>query len=130
MLGDALLAPTQIYVKAVLELLRAHRIDGLAHITGGGLTENIVRVLPGKLGISISTSAWERPEVFNWIQENGAIEESEMLRTFNCGIGMVMLVPANAAGAVISHSRELGIACFDIGEVTAGGSESRVCYQS
>ena len=129
-LGDALLAPTQIYVKAILELLRAHRIDGLAHITGGGLTENIVRVLPGELGIDISTSAWERPEVFDWIQENGAIEESEMLRTFNCGIGMVMLVPVDAADAVISHSASLGIACFDIGEVTAGGGESRVCYLS
>ncbi len=84
-LGDALLAPTRIYVKPVLELLKSGHIDGLAHITGGGLTENIVRVLPGNLGLTIDTRSWRRPAVFNWLQQNGGIDEQDMLRTFNCG---------------------------------------------
>jgi len=127
-LGEALLAPTRIYVKPVLKLLRSSRIDGLAHITGGGLTENIIRVLPDPLGIEIRTAAWRRPEIFTWLQDNGGIEESEMLRTFNCGIGMVMLAPPDEAAALLSQTVELGVPCFDIGEVTSAGGESRVRY--
>ncbi|MCP4044644.1 MAG: phosphoribosylformylglycinamidine cyclo-ligase [Gammaproteobacteria bacterium] len=91
-LGEALLAPTRIYVKTILPLIEQHQIDGLAHITGGGISENIVRVIPEELGLEIDLTAWDLPEVFRWLQERGGIEEQEMLRTFNCGVGMVLLV--------------------------------------
>ena len=91
-LGEALLAPTRIYVKTILPLIEQHQIDGLAHITGGGISENIVRVIPEELGLEIDLTAWDLPEVFRWLRERGGIEEHEMLRTFNCGIGMVLLV--------------------------------------
>ncbi len=127
-LGDALLAPTRIYVKPVLELLKTGHIDALAHITGGGLTENIVRVLPGALGLVIDTRAWRRPEVFNWLQRNGGIEEQEMLRTFNCGIGMVMIAKPGAAEELIPAADSHGIDCHIIGEVTKGSGRQRVQY--
>jgi len=119
-LGDALLAPTRIYVKPVLKLLESGRIDGLAHITGGGLTENISRVFPAGLGLAIDTSAWRRPSIFRWLQQEGRISETEMLRTFNCGIGMVMLAEPDAVDPLITDAADLGIECFDIGEVIAG----------
>ncbi len=118
-LGDALLAPTRIYVKPVLKLLESGRIDGLAHITGGGLTENISRVFPAGLGLAIDTSAWRRPAIFRWLQQEGRISETEMLRTFNCGIGMVMLAEPDAVDPLITDAADLGIDCFDIGEVIA-----------
>ena len=127
-LGEALLAPTKIYVKEVLDLLRRGGVDGLAHITGGGLTENIVRVVPADLGIAVDLSAWRRPAVFDWLQEHGAIDEGEMLRTFNCGIGMVLLAPAEAAPEVTASARELGVACYDIGRVTGRHDGTRVRY--
>ena len=127
-LGDALLAPTRIYVKPVLELLKTGHIDGLAHITGGGLTENIVRILPGKLGLAIDTRAWRRPEVFNWLQRNGDIDEQEMLRTFNCGIGMVIIAKPGAAEGLISAADSHGIDCHIIGEVTEDSGGQRVQY--
>ena len=129
-LGAALMAPTRIYVKPVLSLLRKGQVDGLAHITGGGLTENIVRVLPEGLGIDIDTSAWTPPEVFGWLQEQGAITDSEMLRTFNCGIGMVMIVPEKDAVEISRQTAALGIDCFDIGSVVTAGPESLVNYRS
>jgi len=129
-LAEALLAPTRIYVRPVLELLRQGGIDGLAHITGGGLTENIIRVVPGDLGIEIETSAWRRPAVFDWLQEQGAVEEAEMLRTFNCGIGMVLLSPPDAAARVRAAAAASGIECFDIGAVTERREEARVQYRS
>jgi len=127
-LGAALLAPTRIYVKPVLEWLRTGGIDGLAHITGGGLTENIVRVLPKGLGIDIDTSAWTRPPVFGWLQQNGGISENEMLRTFNCGVGMVMIVPGDRAESLVSQASGQGIDCFDIGTVTVARGDSAVRY--
>jgi len=127
-LGDALLAPTRIYVKPVLELLKSGHIDGLAHITGGGLTENIVRVLPDNMGLAIDTGAWPRPAVFQWLQKNGGISEKEMLRTFNCGIGMVMLAKPEAADKLISEATEHGIDCHVIGEVTESSGPERVRY--
>jgi phosphoribosylformylglycinamidine cyclo-ligase len=127
-LGDALLAPTTIYVKPVLKLLKSTRIDGLAHITGGGLTENIIRVLPDGVGIEISTESWTRPAVFSWLQENGSITEAEMLRTFNCGIGMVMIVPDAEAETVSSLAKKEGLTSFDIGSVVTTSDDSRVRY--
>jgi phosphoribosylformylglycinamidine cyclo-ligase len=127
-LGEALLAPTRIYVRPVLDLLAAGGIDGLAHITGGGLTENIVRVLPDGLGLRIDTSAWPRPDVFAWLQREGNIAEAEMLRTFNCGIGMVLLAPAERAQELAARSADNGIPCFDIGAVTTAAGDERVEY--
>jgi phosphoribosylformylglycinamidine cyclo-ligase len=127
-LGEALLAPTRIYVKPVLEMLRNGRVDGLAHITGGGLTENIIRVLAPELGIEVDLGAWRRPPVFDWLQQAGGIEESEMLRTFNCGIGMAVMVREEAADEVKSQSLDLGIACHDIGRVVPADSDARVRY--
>jgi phosphoribosylformylglycinamidine cyclo-ligase len=129
-LGEALLAPTTIYVKPVLALLQAGGIDGLAHITGGGLTENIVRVVPDGLGLDIDTGAWKRPAVFDWLQEHGRITDSEMLRTFNCGIGMVMLAPAADAGRVLAQARGQGLECHDIGAVVVRERGARVRYVS
>jgi len=127
-LGDALLAPTRIYVKPILELLKSGHIDGLAHITGGGLTENIVRVLPGNLGLTIDTRSWRRPPVFNWLQRNGGIGEQDMLRTFNCGIGMVMLARKENVEGLISAAASHDIDCHVIGEVTHGGGSQQVQY--
>src|SRR3954471_2170865 len=96
-----LLAPTRIYVKPVLTLLETVPVKGLAHITGGGLTENVPRILQKDLSARIRKAAWPRPEVFNWLQREGKISEDEMHRVFNCGIGMVLVVaPANARRAV------------------------------
>jgi phosphoribosylformylglycinamidine cyclo-ligase len=127
-LGDALLAPTQIYVKPVLDLLETGRVDGLAHITGGGLTENIVRVLPDDLAIDLDTSAWRRPEVFDWLQEGGGISESEMLRTFNCGIGMTVIAADGELDRLAPRIRELGIECQLIGRIRAADDSPRVRY--
>jgi phosphoribosylformylglycinamidine cyclo-ligase len=116
-LGDALLAPTTIYVKPILKMLETGEIDGLAHITGGGLTENIIRAIPNECGIVINTGSWAKPAVFDWLQSNGNIADSEMLRTFNCGIGMVMIASESAASGLIAASMAAGIACQDIGAV-------------
>ncbi len=127
-LGDALLAPTRIYVKPVLALLQSGQIDGLAHITGGGLTENIVRALPPDLGLSIDTRSWRRPAVFKWLQQHGGIDEQDMLRTFNCGIGMVMLAREEAVEELIATAAGHDIDCHVIGEVTDGSGSHRVQF--
>ncbi len=100
-LGEKLLAPTNIYVKPVLELLAKHPVSALAHITGGGLPENLPRVLPDGCRAVVDASAWRWPEVFRWLQAEGRIATPEMFRTFNCGIGMVVVLPeAHVDGAV------------------------------
>ena len=119
-LGAALLAPTELYVKAAVDMLRGEPgvLNALAHITGGGLTENLPRVLPEGLGAQIDLSAWECPGVFNWLAEQGGVSEAEMLKTFNCGIGMVAVVPAHherlAAGVLAGAGHEV----MTIGRVT------------
>ncbi len=132
-LGEALLAPTRIYVKTVLALLQDQTLDGLAHITGGGITENIVRVVPASMGIEVDLQAWEMPAVFRWLQEQGNIERPEMLRTFNCGIGMVLIVPETQAQAVRKACTALGESCVDIGAVIGldgdSGNNERVRYR-
>jgi len=118
-IGRALLAPTRIYVKSVLAAMASHRIDGIAHITGGGLTENISRIIPAGLGLSIHSGSWQRPAVFDWLQKNGGIDESEMLRTFNCGIGMVLVVEAPRVEAVVATLAEQGERARAIGSVVS-----------
>jgi phosphoribosylformylglycinamidine cyclo-ligase len=129
-LGEALLAPTRIYVREVLNLLQGGGIDGIAHVTGGGLTENIIRVVPDGLSLEIDTRTWSRPPVFRWLQDRGGIAESEMLRTFNCGIGMTLLAPAAQAEDVLERARAQGLDAYDIGRVAASGDDRRVRYLS
>ncbi len=124
-LGEALLEPTRIYVRPLLPLLGDRLIDGLAHITGGGLSENVVRMLRAELGVRIRAEAWPRPGVFSWIQRHGEISEQEMRRTFNCGIGLVAAVAAESASNVIDRISASGVPCFDIGEVVTAGSGPR-----
>jgi phosphoribosylformylglycinamidine cyclo-ligase len=127
-LGRALLAPTRIYVKSILELLENYSVDGMAHITGGGLTENIVRILPKELGIEIDLSSWAPPPVFEWLQEQGNIQESEMLRTFNYGIGMAIIVAPELTDRVKAQLEASGEEVFEIGSVNAGEENGRVRY--
>ncbi|CAN7200860.1 phosphoribosylformylglycinamidine cyclo-ligase [Pseudoxanthomonas sp. LjRoot168] len=125
-LADALMAPTTLYVKPILELLQAHDLHGMAHITGGGLTENIIRVVPEGLGLEIDASAWALPPVFDWLQREGAVENSEMWRTFNCGIGFVLVVAPDQLSAVQADLARLQLTHWQIGEVVAAGSGERV----
>jgi phosphoribosylformylglycinamidine cyclo-ligase len=116
-LGEALLEPTRIYVKPVLAVMERVAVKGLAHITGGGLTENIPRILPQGLCARLEASKWPRPPVFKWLQRHGAIEEAEMVRTFNCGIGMVAVVARADAKAAIDAFCALGVESFEIGAI-------------
>lgn len=127
-LGKALMAPTRIYVKPVLQCLDNHPIDGIAHITGGGLTENITRVLPTGLGLRIDRRTWQTPAVFQWLQTTGGIAEAEMLRTFNCGIGMVLLVAEEAAAGLAAELTRLGETVQDIGSVVEPGDNEPVVH--
>jgi len=100
-LGEVMLEPTRIYVKPVLKLIRNIAVKGLAHITGGGLVENVPRMLPAGLAARIERAAWRLPPLFEWLREQGGIEDAELYRVFNCGVGMAAVVaPANAAKAV------------------------------
>jgi phosphoribosylformylglycinamidine cyclo-ligase len=100
-LSEVMLEPTRIYVKSVLKLLKGVAVKGLAHITGGGLIENVPRILPARLAARIEHTAWSLPPLFRWLQEQGGITDAELYRVFNCGIGMVAVVaPADAARAV------------------------------
>jgi phosphoribosylformylglycinamidine cyclo-ligase len=116
-LGDALLAPTRIYVKSVLPLIRRHQIKGLAHITGGGLTENAPRMCPEHLSPKIDYGSLHLPPVFQWLQRAGSLSEEEMRRTFNCGIGLVMAADRAMAGEVMDSLVKAGEAPFVIGEL-------------
>ncbi|PRQ49063.1 putative phosphoribosylformylglycinamidine cyclo-ligase [Rosa chinensis] len=115
-LGEALMAPTVIYVKQVLDIIRKGGVKGVAHITGGGFTDNIPRVFPKGLGAVIYEDSWEVPAVFKWIQEAGRVEDAEMRRTFNMGIGMVLVVSKEASHRIL----EDGNGAYCIGEVITG----------
>ena len=119
-LGAALLAPTRLYVKPALKAVRAGGVHGLAHITGGGLTENLPRVLPEGLGAEVDLDAWDLPPVFGWLAETGGMAEAEMLKTFNCGIGMVLVVAGDRAEALKSLLEGDGEVVFELGRVSAG----------
>jgi phosphoribosylformylglycinamidine cyclo-ligase len=128
-LGKALLEPTNIYVKPILQLLKQFDIHAVAHITGGGLTENLPRVLPVKSKAVIDLNAWDRSVVFDWLQQQGNIEESEMLRTFNCGIGMVIVVAENEVEEIINTIRLQGMTSWAIGNIDGSdGEEAHVEY--
>ncbi|KAF7070570.1 hypothetical protein CFC21_076080 [Triticum aestivum] len=114
--GETLMTPTIIYVKQVLEIISKGGVKGLAHITGGGFTDNIPRVFPSGLGAKIFTGSWEVPPVFKWLQHVGKIEDAEMMRTFNMGVGMVLVVSKEAADRIIEQSSP----AYRVGEVIQG----------
>ena len=127
-LGEALMTPTRIYVENLLALAADYRPAAIAHITGGGLTENIPRVLPPGHGARIDLSSWQRPAVFEWLQQAGNIAEHEMLRTFNCGVGMVLAVDAATEQDCLVRLEQLGESAWTIGEVVEREGESAVEY--
>lgn len=129
-LGEALLEPTRIYVKPILSAIRATgAIKALAHITGGGFPENIPRVLSEGLGAHLDLSTIEAPPVFGWLAGAGGVAQSEMLRTFNCGVGMIVVVAAEAQERVMQALEEAGEKPFRLGEVVARSEGPRVSYE-
>ena len=118
--AERLLAPTKIYVKPVLALMSEAAVKGLAHITGGGITENIPRVLPEGLAADIDTASWQQGPVFDFLQEHGSIETAEMRRTFNCGVGMVVVVSDSVADHAIELLNAHGEHAWRIGRIVAG----------
>lgn len=121
-LHEHLLEPTRIYVKSILSLLKTYDVHGICHITGGGLTENLPRVLPNDVAAHIDLSSWEMPEIFKWVQKNGNIEQSEMHLTFNCGVGMVLAVAEEDYQGVMAALTESGEQVWAIGTIKAGES--------
>ena len=116
-LGDALLAPTRIYVKPMLALMKRVRVKGMAHITGGGLLLNVPRMLPDGVQARLDRARWPRPVIFDWLQTQGRVDDDEMHRVFNCGLGMVLAVaPADAAAAIEALNAD-GEQAFDVGEI-------------
>jgi len=126
-LADILLTPTRLYVKPCLAAIRTGFVHALAHITGGGITENTPRVLPEEVSAEINLKAWVKPEIFKWLQEFGNVSESEMLRTFNCGIGMIVVVKVEKADEVLAVLKHEGERAQIIGRIIKR-AEERVIY--
>ncbi|HJX57431.1 MAG TPA: phosphoribosylformylglycinamidine cyclo-ligase [Thiobacillus sp.] len=118
-LADAVMAPTRIYVKPVLSLLEKLSVKGMAHITGGGITGNLPRCLPENVAARVDQKSWTRPPLFDWLQQAGNVEPDEMLRTFNCGIGLCVVVAASDAAAAMAHLTASGETVWRIGEIVA-----------
>jgi phosphoribosylformylglycinamidine cyclo-ligase len=115
--ASVLLAPTRIYVKPILNLLRDFSINGMVHVTGGGFDGNVPRVLPKGVRARLDPAAWPRPPIFGWLQRRGELPESEMLRVFNCGIGMILIVPREQADDIAQRLQGLGERAYVIGEI-------------
>lgn len=122
-LSKALMEPTRIYVKSLLKLIKGSQVNALSHITGGGLLENIPRVLPEGTKAVIDTASWEMPAVFKWLQEKGNVETREMYRTLNCGVGMVLVVPADKTQEAISLLEAEGESPWVIGSIAPAQSD-------
>ena len=116
-IGEVLLTPTEIYVKAIQALKGHATVHALAHITGGGIVENLPRVLPDNAQAVINMSAWQRPEIFKWLQKQGNIKESEMVRTFNCGVGMIVCVPAQDCEKALAILNKHNKGAFELGYI-------------
>ena len=116
---EALLEPTRIYVKSILSLNKSHPIHAISHITGGGLLENIPRVLPKNLAAKLNSNSWETPEIFNWIQDQGKIDTNEMYRVLNCGVGMIVIVPKESLDDSIKLLNSNGEDSWLIGEIVS-----------
>jgi phosphoribosylformylglycinamidine cyclo-ligase len=127
-LGETLLTPTTIYVKLILKLIAEFEIKGLCHITGGGITENLPRVLPPGTAAQIEQNSWSRPAIFDWIQQQGDVAEDEMLRVFNCGVGMAIIVPAEQLDAVIKACQVEDMNATQIGYIISSDDVAHVKY--
>jgi phosphoribosylformylglycinamidine cyclo-ligase len=125
-LVDALMAPTTIYVKPMLELLKEATVHGMAHITGGGLRENIIRVVPDGLGIALDASAIVLPPVFDWLMREGNVAREEMWRTFNCGVGFTVILPRDAVAGASALLAKHGLASSVIGDIVPASGDQRV----
>jgi phosphoribosylformylglycinamidine cyclo-ligase len=125
---EHLIAPTRIYVRPLLALCAAHPVHAMAHITGGGLTENLPRVLPLGTQAVIDRATWPRPAIFTWLQAQGAISEDEMLRTFNCGIGMIVCVPPEIADAATTQLTEAGETVWQIGHIEPATGTASITF--
>jgi len=118
-IGDSLLTPTRIYTQQIATILKSYPLSGIAHITGGGIPGNVVRILPENCAVKIYKNSWVVPPIFNFLQNAGNVENMEMLRTFNCGLGMIMAVEKEFSIAVKKKFEELGETVFEIGEVVS-----------
>lgn len=127
-LTEALLEPTRIYVKSLLNLIAQQPVNALAHITGGGITENVPRVLPENTVANVKLGSWPTQPLFDWLQEEGNISDDEMLKTFNCGIGMVMCVAKERVDAVLDVLKDSGESAFVIGDIAKADGEPKVNY--
>ena len=127
-LGECLLEPTRIYVKSLLALLEQVPVHALAHITGGGITENLPRVLPTDTSAEINLSAWQQPAIFKWLQQQGNISQAEMLKTFNCGIGMIVCVAAEDETATLELLVEQGETVYSLGDIIPTKTDEQVIY--
>jgi phosphoribosylformylglycinamidine cyclo-ligase len=127
-LGEALLVPTRLYVKSALAAINAARVKGLAHITGGGITENLPRILPAHLSAHVHLGSWKPAPVFEWLADMAEIEQAEMLRTFNCGVGLIVVVARENERACIEAFAKAGETAEVIGALVDGGREPRVAY--
>jgi len=128
-LGEALLTPTRLYVRSALEALRVGGVKGFAHITGGGITENLPRALPEGLDAEVDLDSWIPSPVFGWMAKSAGIEAPEMLRTFNCGIGMVAVVSEKSSGHVIEAFQQCGDKAMRLGHLVPGSGEAKVVYR-
>jgi phosphoribosylformylglycinamidine cyclo-ligase len=128
-LGDVLLAPTRLYVKGGLSAIHTGGVKGLAHITGGGISENLPRALPEGLNAEIDLTCWTPPPVFGWLARQAGIAEREMLRTFNCGLGLMAIVAPESAGHVIDALQEAGEKAFRVGHLVESEGEAKVTYK-
>jgi phosphoribosylformylglycinamidine cyclo-ligase len=129
-LAEALLTPTRLYVKGALGAIRAGGVKAMAHITGGGITENLPRVLPNGLDAEIDLSAWTPHTVFPWLAKIAGIEEREMLRTFNCGIGLIVVAAPESAHDIIEALGASGDTARIVGKLAEGGGEAKVTYRN
>ncbi len=128
-LGEALLTPTRLYVRSALEALRVGGVKGFAHITGGGITENLPRALPEGMNAEVDLDSWTPSPVFGWMAKSAGIAAPEMLRTFNCGIGMVAVVPEKCSGRVIEAFQQCGDRAMRLGHLVPGEGEAKVVYR-
>jgi phosphoribosylformylglycinamidine cyclo-ligase len=126
-LGERLLEPTRIYCRPVLEVMQSIRIKGMAHITGGGLVENVPRILPPAVQAVIGRDRWPRPAIFDWLQQHGRVEDAEMHRVFNCGIGYVVVVAASDASDAVEAFGAQGETCWPVGTIRNRGSGEAGC---
>lgn len=127
-LGETLLEPTKIYVKSLLELIKQVNVHALAHITGGGITENLPRVLPDHLDAAIQLNSWQWPNIFQWLQAQGNVSLADMLTTFNCGVGMIVCVAADDVATTLSVLKDQGEIAFELGEIVSGTGKAQVQY--